>query len=210
MKPNKSTALKLWSNALAHIESTDPESLEWARSVGPETFANLKSKGFLGKYCYVVYASGFKASTIQSYFPDLQKAFKEFDLKELAHMRSIRKPLEVFGNERKASNFLRGAQAIGSEGYSAFKLRLLNGGADVLEQLPGIGPITKLHLAKNIGLLDVAKADIWLVKAAAICGFGDVQEFVELLHKETGESRHVVDVVIWTLGKDEKFEDRKK
>lgn len=199
---DRSTSLALWARALRHMETNEPEALRWARSVGEHTFRRLRSKEFLRKYCFVVYASGFKFETVNAKFPGLSAAFHGFDIERLRRMRSIKSVLRVFGNERKAQNFLDGAKLVAEEGFSHFKRRLKDRGVDVLLELPGIGPITKDHLAKNIGLADLAKGDIWLVRAAELCGANDVRELVDFLHSETGETRHVIDVAIWTLAKD--------
>lgn len=200
--PNKSASLELWGRAVRHLETNDPEVLEWARGVGEHTFKRLRSKEFLRKYCFVVYASGFKFQTVRDAFDELSVAFHGFDIERLRRMRSTKPALRVFNNERKASNFLAGAKLVANEGFTAFKRRLREDGRDVLLELPGIGPITKDHLAKNIGLADVAKGDIWLVRAAELCGANGVTDLVDFLHVETGETRHVIDIAIWTLGRD--------
>ena len=202
---DKDASLSLWAEALSHIEAQQPDVLEWARSVGDQTFTNLRSKQFLKMYCFVVYASGFKFATVKAKFDDLAASYQRFDIERLCNMRSLKPALKIFGNERKARNFLDGAKKIGDEGFTQFKRRLRAGGPDILMELPGIGPITKDHLAKNIGLADVAKGDIWLVRAAELCGSNDVSEFVDFLHAETGETRHVLDVAIWSLGRDGLF-----
>jgi hypothetical protein len=191
----------LWKAALAHIEKIEPETLAWARSIGPATFRRLRLKQFLTEYCFVVYASGFRYSVVDAKFPAISKAFKNFQPEYLAGMTKLQPVLAVFANQRKAEAFLKGAKSVIAEGISEFKKRLERDGVSVLEELPGIGPITKDHLAKNIGLLDVAKADVWLERAAASAGLS-VQEFVDRLSEHSGESRHVVDVAIWMLGRD--------
>jgi hypothetical protein len=74
-----------------------------------------------------------------------------------------------------------------------------------LEKLPGIGPTTKDHLAKNIGLADVPKADRWLKRAAKLCEANSVPELTSYIAKRLSESQHVIDVAIWTYGKDGKL-----
>jgi hypothetical protein len=71
----------------------------------------------------------------------------------------------------------------------------------MLEKLPGIGPITKYHLAKNIGLVDEAKPDIWLVRAANACS-STVEELVAFLSEKYGMSHHAIDVILWRHGAD--------
>ena len=199
---DKGSAIRFWDVALAHMSDVSPEGLAAARATDPETFKTLKKRQFLREYCFVVYASGFKYRTVKDRFPLLRKAFCDFDLDRLSRKRSIANVLDVFANERKARNFLAGAKLISEEGYKSFKQRLEAVGPSVLQELPGIGPITESHLAKNIGLADVAKPDIWLDRAARTFRAASVSEFVEFLHNHSGETRNVVDVVIWAAGRD--------
>jgi len=198
---DQAKAIRMFEAARAYCEEKHKDELDWAKSISPETFRNLRSKRFLFQYCWVVYASGFKVSTVESIFPNLQTVFKDFELADLAKMKSIKPVLAIFNNERKASSFLKGSKLIANEGFSAFKKRLQREGVDMLEQLPGIGPITKFHLAKNIGLVDEAKPDIWLVRAADICS-STVEELVAFLSEKYGMSRHAVDVILWRYGAD--------
>ena len=202
MHDKQQAALTLWKRALAHIEIEDPEALRWARSVGPHTWKEMSSEEFLRSYCFVVYASGMKYQTIDGIFADLSKSFKYFNIVKLSKMNSLKEPLRVFNLERKARNFLDGAQLIAKEGFGDFKERVSKQGMDALERLPGIGPITKKHLAKNIGLADVAKNDRWLVKASKITGWLCPEDMVDFLSEATREKRHVIDVAIWNLAKD--------
>jgi 3-methyladenine DNA glycosylase Tag len=198
-------AIRMFEAAKAYCEENYANELDWAYSISPETFRNLRAKGFLAEYCWVVYASGFRESTIKSIFPNLRTAFKKFELNDLGKMRSIKPVLAIFNNERKANSFLEGSKLIAKEGFFNFKKRLKNEGIDMLEQLPGIGPITKYHLAKNIGLVDEAKPDIWLVRAAETCS-STVQEFVAFLSEKYSMSRHAIDVILWRYGVDKGFE----
>ena len=198
---NRDRASRMFEEAKLYCEENYPDELEWANGINAETFRNLRSKRFLTEYCWVIYASGFKVATVEAVFPDLKEAFKGFDIQALSRMRSVKPVLRVFNNERKANSFLNGGKDIAAEGFSAFKKRLKKEGVDMLEHLPGIGPITKYHLAKNIGLVDGAKPDIWLVRAAEACDTS-VNELVEYLSCEYGMSRHAVDVVLWRHGAD--------
>lgn len=194
-------AVALFEIAKNYCEENHPDELEWANSISPKTFKYLKAKQFLSEYCWVIYASGFKVEIIEAIFPRLRIAFKEFELENLARMRSLKAVLEIFNNERKANSFLQGSKLIAKEGFSTLKRRLKREGVDMLEQLPGIGPITKYHLAKNIGLIDVAKPDVWLVRAADACA-STVEELVAFLSEQYGMSHHSVDVILWRYGAD--------
>lgn len=63
------------------------------------------------------------------------------------------------------------------------------------EALPWIGPITKYHLAKNLGV-DCAKPDRWLIRLANVDG-ESVDDMCARLARETGDRIATVDVVLW-------------
>jgi hypothetical protein len=62
-------------------------------------------------------------------------------------------------------------------------------------------------LAKNIGLADNVKADIWLVRAATLCGKDTPTDLVDEIREFVNESRHTIDVVIWHYGKEFSFKE---
>lgn len=61
--------------------------------------------------------------------------------------------------------------------------------------LPWVGPITKFHLAKNLGA-DVAKPDVHLNRLAEPEGVS-AQELCERLARETGYRAATVDLILW-------------
>lgn len=187
----------LYKKALDYTQDKRAEELEWARGINKSTFKNIRSKGFLAEYCWVVYASGFKVSIVEEKFPVLKSAFKDFDLQRLSRMRSVKQALEAINHVGKAEGFLEGAKKIHEEGFSDFKKRLRKDGIDVLCELPYIGDITKKHLAKNIGLSDLAKDDIWLERIKELVYATSVDEVTGYLSKKFDESEHVIDVVLW-------------
>ena len=72
----------------------------------------------------------------------------------------------------------------------------LNERLEFLESLPFIGPITKYHLARNLGI-DVAKPDRHMKRVAHKMGYIDVQSMCEMIAKARGERIGVVDVILW-------------
>ena len=204
---NTKKAKLLFEEARAYCAEHYPDMLEWATQINPDTFKNMRSKEFLSNYCHVVYVSGFRVDTIIDLFPQLQTAFKDFNLDALSRMRSIDPVLKIFKNETKAQGFLDGCKQISCEGFSKFKQRLNTEGVDMLEELGGIGEITKFHLAKNIGLIDKAKPDIWLKHVAKLCDT-EVDDLVKFLSKEYLLSQHVVDVILWRYGADGRLGQR--
>jgi hypothetical protein len=231
MQINEKRALTLGREALAYLEAERPDLLKWAQKIGPKTFRYLKLKQFLSAYCWVVYCSGFKFDIVEEKFPRLQKAFKDFDPDKLSRMRSVEPVLKVIGHKNKANNFLDGAKDIIREGIVPLKKRLnedriktmkilkslsslknlmdlddLDGVLTTLDDFEGIGPITKFHLAKNIGLVDVPKPDIWLCRATVLCGgsvdYTTVSRLVGLVAGRLKKTKCTIDVAIWLYGKD--------
>lgn len=66
---------------------------------------------------------------------------------------------------------------------------------DFCGTLPYVGPTTKFHAAKLLGV-DCAKPDVWLTRVAAASG-EDVQELCTRLASESGDTVATVDYVIW-------------
>ena len=162
----------------------------------PLEFVTVDSTTFLGQYCHVVFVSGFSYSTVRKHFPAITKEFKDFDIDALAELKSIDMDVFPIKNHWKMTGFLKGAKAIAREGFYDFKKRLKDGGKDVLEDLPGIGPKTKKHLAMIIGLEDTAKDDVWLVRCADACST-NVETLVSYLSKEYGKSKQHMDAILW-------------
>ena len=63
------------------------------------------------------------------------------------------------------------------------------------ETLPWIGPITKFHLAKNLGS-DVAKPDVHMLRLAERSST-TAQELCERLSRETGYRAATIDLILW-------------
>lgn len=213
-------ARKLSNQALTYLRENDPKNYKWAEEMGPHVFKGLRERRFFEQYCYVIYASGFNVEILQNIWPRLSSEWCDFEPHELKRMRSIERVLKVFNNRRKAECFLAGVKEISKEGFSAFKKRVATEMYDeiatrrkssaktrsrglsikAIENLPGLGPITKYHLAKNIGLLDAIKPDIWVVRAAAAVN-ASPEQFGNTMAEKLSVSKHLLDVAIWEYGR---------
>lgn len=67
---------------------------------------------------------------------------------------------------------------------------------EFLESLPFIGPITKYHLAKNLGI-DCVKPDRHLERLTRFYGFGNPFNMCYLIGQATGDKVSMVDMVLW-------------
>jgi predicted RNase H-like HicB family nuclease len=183
--------------ALDYSNKYYSEDLVWVRTRSIETFKKMTSEQFLYQYCWVVYVSGFRASVIENKFDALSKVFENFNIEKLYHLESIEPALAIIKNERKAKSFLKGVKLIYEEGFPQFKERVLNRGMSALKELPGIGEITQKHLARNIGIQDIGKDDVWLVRLTDKFKARNVEDLIIYLADEFSEKKGVVDLILW-------------
>ena len=224
---DKEKAEKLFYTAQSYCQKYHTDELEWATGVNEKTFKDMESKEFLRNYCWVVYTGTSRVGQFEEYFPELETAFKDFDITALRKMRSIKPVLNTFDDwsdcgdcgdvcyqhEEKTKCFLAGAKMIADEGFETYKKRLEEEGINALGELldmnwdrSDIARDTKSRLARNIGLTDTIEPDEWLKRAASECAYwrrggpvkkAMVEELVDYLSKEFNSSRHIVDFVLW-------------
>lgn len=172
-----------YQQALAFVRENHAPDLAWIRSRRSlvETFDE-----FYREYCYVVLASGFRARTAANLLNDIVAAEGDYERMQ-----------RVFNNGVKCRHMcsMYGQR----EQWTTLRQSLTN--VDSLERLPYIGPVTKYHLARNIGLSSrVAKPDVHLVRYVRE-RLGDeqhsVQSLIERLASRHGETEGVVDFVLW-------------
>jgi len=141
-------------------------------------FDGASPEEFLHQYVWVVLNAGMKNQVAQGIF---QRFFdSKCDLQVIRH-RGKRSAIRCALRE-----------------YEKWYTAMLSADSKpaYLETLPWIGPVTKYHLARNLGL-DVAKPDRHLTRLADHFGFRDVQEMCQNVSLSTGDRVGVVDVVLW-------------
>lgn len=67
---------------------------------------------------------------------------------------------------------------------------------DFLETMPWIGPVTKWHLAKNLGF-DVIKPDRHLVRLAETFEFNTPWAMCKAIQERTGDKLSKIDTILW-------------
>lgn len=155
-----------YSDAIAHSE----------RAAAPTT-----SKQLAAEAIYVICNSGMSNRTALMIFEGCMSALKAG--------RSAR---TVYGHPGKAAAI----NEIWRRRRSLF--REFQATSDVIEfcaKLPWVGPITKFHLAKNLGI-DVAKPDVHLNRLAEPESM-TAQELCERLASETGYRVATIDLILW-------------
>ncbi|EQB65179.1 MAG: hypothetical protein AMDU3_IPLC00003G0031 [Thermoplasmatales archaeon I-plasma] len=170
----------LLHKAYEYSSSTHPDELEWARKLsGVVPTPDL----FLGEYIWVVLASGFSAKAARS----VERKLYGGDGK--LHPDAVKNRGKRNAVEMASREYIQWFNAFNSKSSDAEKL-------DYLETLPYIGPVTKYHLGKNLGM-DVAKPDRHLQRLADRWGFRDVQQMCRVISLGSGYSIAVVDQVLW-------------
>jgi thermostable 8-oxoguanine DNA glycosylase len=176
--------------------------LRYFRRLSPETFRRMRADDFLEEYAWVVYAAGFKEAILEKKFPAIKKAFKGFKVQYVCKISNVSPILKVFNHERKTRNIIEGSRMIAGGWFANLKQCKPKQAVNVLDELPGIGPKGKNHLARNIGLADVAKPDIWIQRITKVFGFSHYQKMIKYLSGKTGEKEGVVDLILWRFSAD--------
>ncbi len=143
-------------------------------------FKDMEARDFLYQYVYVVLNSGMKNTVA-----------------EAIYRRYLKEGSRVIGHEGKRKAVIQ-AQLHYRWWFRQLKSNYddVQDMLDFLETLPWIGPITKYHLARNLGI-DVAKPDRHLQRIAEHFGYSDVQKMCRALSESTGERIGTIDLVLW-------------
>lgn len=172
------TLLEYYDKAYEYVMNFHANEIAWQEN---RDFSKVDLEEFYREYVWVVLCSGFSVVGARKIMDLWLQDPTNF---ELIKHRMKRKAIKL-GFEN-AESWLKTLQ---SQQTDIEKL-------EYLQTLPHIGPVTRYHLAKNLGI-DVAKPDVHLVRIANEYGWYDVQEMCEMISKEKGQKVSVVDVVLW-------------
>ena len=178
------------------IDSGFAGEIDWQEQVASKS---LTASVFLREAAWVVLSAGFRDSVVRRVFPGVAAAFMGWE--DLSGVRENlddcrKNALVAFGNRRKIDAIAAITQRVCKDGFSQIKKRLDQDGITFLQELPFIGPVTSLHLAKNLGM-PVAKPDRHLVRIAEGVGYDSAQELCNAVSEVVGDPVPVVDIVAW-------------
>lgn len=152
-------------------------AIHWSENVKPPSTA----RKFASEAIYVICNSGMSNRVAVPIFQRCMAALKR-------HQSAT----SVFGHVGKASAI----DEIWSHRVLLFrKLKKADDLIGFCGELPWVGPVTKYHLAKNLGA-DVAKPDVHLNRLAEPEGV-TAQELCERLAAQTGYRVATIDLVLW-------------
>ena len=170
--------------------------IDWQYSV---SLHNLNEQIFLREAAWVILCGGFHENIIRIKFPNISKAFLNWKSAIAISQNAAEckeEALRFFNHKLKINAIISIASYITNVGFSTILRKLFNEGIQFLQELFFIGPVTSLHLAKNIGI-PIAKPDRHLINLAKELGYGDVQELCSNIANITSEPIAVVDLVLW-------------
>lgn len=154
---------------------------------------------FLRQSAWVVLSCGFRESVVRRKFSGISTAFLNWDDSRRIQER-IRDcqaaALRVFGHKRKIDAIAEIVCHVADESFVTVKEHLLEDGVVFIRRLPFMGPVTSLHLAKNLGLPCV-KPDRHLVRTAEAAGYSSPDEMCRTIHDVVGDPPAVIDLVVW-------------
>ncbi len=168
---------------LVLIRNGYPDIVEWTEQLRPPRTA----REFALEAAYVICNSGMRNSVANEIYQKCVRALRQH--------RSAR---TVFGHPGKAAaidHIWQNRRAL----FAAY--RAAEDKVAYCASLPWIGPVTKFHLAKNLGL-DFAKPDVHLVRLAE-AEQTTVVALCERLAAETGYRVTTIDSVLWRACADE-------
>lgn len=170
--------------------------IEWQSSLSVD---QVTESGFLREAAWVVLSAGFRESVLRKRFQCFSSAFLYWSsAKSIMAQESTcrREALRVFNHQRKIEAVLTICDRVAREGFDQILRQLRQNGLEFISDLPFMGPITSLHLAKNLGL-PVVKPDRHLTRIAERAGCKSVQELCESIANTVGDALPVIDLVIW-------------
>jgi hypothetical protein len=191
------SALGFFEVALRYtVEAGLHEELARQRSAH---FADFTETQLLREAAWVILCSGFREAVVRRVFDHVSLSFCDWEsAEEIVEQSSLcrQAALASFRHKRKVDALSKVAELVHLNGFASFKARVLADPIETLQSLPFIGPITAVHLAKNLGL-DVAKPDRHLVRLTEWLGYTCASELCAQIASETGEQVKVVDLILW-------------
>lgn len=177
--------------------------VDWQHNI---SFNDITSSVFIKETSWVILASGMSDYVVSRKFNDLSNVFFDWNIELIMLNKDICKSnaLKIFNHVKKINSIIEAANILNDLGLKEIKRMLLVDGVDYLERFPFIGPITKFHLAKNIGL-EFSKPDRHLKRISDFLGCDSPASLCHNIADYIEEKVSVVDIVIWryaTLDKD--------
>jgi len=178
------------------IEKGYAQEIDWQYGVSLD---DLDERTFLRESAWVILNSGMREKVIRQLFGNISNAFFNWNSANLItqNAKTCKElALRHFNHETKIEAILYIVKRISTQGFCTIIDGIKQTGVNYLKQFPFLGPVTSIHLAKNIGL-PLAKPDRHLIRFVSKVGYSNVQNLCEDISKTTDDPVSVVDIVLW-------------
>ena len=190
-------AVDYYLTAKAHVLASGFEhEIAWQES---RMFKLVSERELLSEAAWVILSSGFRYEAVAGAFPMVSRAFGGFTSAAWICRHRARcefAALKHFGHHQKICAIGKFACHVAANGVTDVVANIESSGPQSLQHLPFMGPVTSIHLAKNIGF-PMPKPDRHLVRIAAHLGFKTVDTLCTAINDWVGDSVQVVDLVLW-------------
>lgn len=198
-KPDMSEGPRVYyEKAMVFTKKFYEEELNRISSVKLET---VTPEFFFQEYTWVVHATGFSAKAVGKFMPKLLAAYGSWDKCGTENFDHVMERVRlVCNNPQKAraihSTAKRMVDELKTIGWE--KWRSLNlSDVEKIGELSYIGPVTRYHLGRNIGLLECVKPDLHLVRMAEHWGFEDCEDMCKSMRGDDQVPLGIVDLALW-------------
>lgn len=162
---------------------------KWVYDVSPES---ISPQYFFEQYIWVVYACNFEVRILEQLEGDLYRAYGDYETFDETRRVAV---LGVINNIRKWNAVYNTAIKLQYLGWHDFKKTYL-AGIESMTALKFIGPVTKFHLARNLGF-DKCKPDRHMCRLKESFGYSSVDEMCRYLAKKYGLQVKEIDLILW-------------
>jgi hypothetical protein len=178
------------------FEAGFADEIDWQDD---RSFDSVSEPDFLREAAWVILSAGMRECVVRKKFSALSQAFLEWESASAItqHKNDCRHAaLLCFSHKAKINAILNLVEHVAALSYPEVRRNVVAGGLTYLETFAFIGPVTRYHFAKNLGL-DVVKPDRHLMRISAAAGYTSPEKMCRLISRFTGEKIAVVDVVLW-------------
>lgn len=163
------------------------------------SLAQLTEQDFLAESAWVILSSGMRETVVRNRFEAVSRAFKNWTSAHTiaaSRAKCEKEAREVFNHPAKIRAIGDLCERVATCTFPQILKQIEASGIDFLQTFEFIGPVTRFHLAKNIGL-DVVKPDRHLLRMAAATGCSHPNELCRHIAEVTGDKVSVIDLVLW-------------
>ena len=190
-------AMRAYARAKGYVVAAGfQQEVEWQRT---RHFRNFRESDLLCEAAWVILCSGFRELAVRKVFDNISLCFCDWESAQciLEHTAACRSTaLTCFNNPQKIDAIIDVAREIRAVGFDVLRKRILADPLNELQRFPYIGPVTSIHLAKNLGW-QLAKPDRHMIRLALKLGFPHPQQLCQSLAEISGDPVNVVDIVLW-------------